>query len=276
MDTNGIMESLKAFVPNVHFELIPINNLVSNQNYQRKLSQRHIDRTVANFDLRQINPVKVSRRVGSNYVINGQHTVEIIAAASGSRDTPVWCMVYDDMEYLEEADVFAQQQKYTKLLSAYEIFMANVEADSDSHIVIKSIVEQCGLRLSTSKSSGGICAVSALREIFERDGYEGLDRTIKLIVKTWEGEANSLTANMLRGVSLIVATFGDSLRDDLFAERIGSISAREITRTAKERHAGSLGFAETMLLLYNKKTQSTLSMTRLHRPENKNAASYSQ
>ena len=276
MDTNGVMESLKAFVPNVHFELIPINNLVSNQNYQRKLSQRHIDRTVANFDLRQINPVKVSRRGGSNYVINGQHTVEIIAAASGSRDTPVWCMVYDDMEYLEEADVFAQQQKYTKLLSAYEIFMANVEADSDSHIVIKSIVEQCGLRLSTSKSSGGICAVSALREIFERDGYEGLDRTIKLIVKTWEGEANSLTANMLRGVSLIVATFGDSLRDDLFAERIGSISAREITRTAKERHAGSLGFAETMLLLYNKKTRSTLSMTRLHRPENKNAASYSQ
>ena len=276
MDKNGIMESLKAFVPNVHFELLPINNLVSNQNYQRKLSQRHIDRTVANFDLRQINPVKVSRRGGSNYVINGQHTVEIIAAASGSRDTPVWCMVYDDMEYLEEADVFAQQQKYTKLLSAYEIFMANVEADSDSHIVIKSIVEQCGLRLSTSKSSGGICAVSALRELFERDGYEGLDRTIKLIVKTWEGEANSLTANMLRGVSLIVATFGDTLRDDLFAERIGSISAREITRTAKERHAGSLGFAETMLLLYNKKTRSTLSMTRLHRPENKNAASYSQ
>ena len=267
MDRTDIMERFKAFIPNVHFELIPISNLVSNQNYQRKLSQRHIDRTVANFDLYQINSVKVSRRDGKNYVINGQHTIEIIAAASGSRETPVWCMVYDELEYLHEADIFAQQQKYTKLLSSYEIFMANVEADIDSHIVIKNIVEQCGLRLSTTKRGGGICAVSALREIFDKNGYEGLDRTIKLVVKTWEGEANSLTANMLRGVSLIVATFGDSLRDDLFAERIGSISAREISRTAKERRAGSVGYAETMLLLYNKKTKSTLSMTRLHSPE---------
>ena len=261
------MNVFSAFVPNVHFELIPMSNLVSNQEYQRKLSQRHIDRTAANFDLYQINPVKVSRRDGKNYVINGQHTIEIIAAASGSRETPVWCMVYDDLKYLHEADIFAQQQKYTKPLSPYEIFMANIEADSDSHIMIKTIVEQCGLRLATSKSSGGICAVSALHEIFKKNGYEGLDRTIKLLVKTWEGEASSLTANMLRGVALIVATFGDSLRDDLFAERIGSFSAREITRTAKERRAGSIGYAETMLLLYNKKTKSTLSMTRLHNSE---------
>ena len=264
MDTSN---GFSLFVPDVQFELIPISNLTSKQDYQRKLSQRHIDRTVANFDLRQINPVKVSRRDGKNYVMNGQHTIEIIAAASDSRETPVWCMVYNDMDYIEEAEVFAEQQKYTKLLSSFEIFMANIEADSDRHIIIKNIVEQCGLRLSTSKSSGGICAVSALREIYDKGGYEGLDRTIKLIVKTWEGEANSLTSNMLRGVSLIVATFSESLRDELFAERIGSVSAREIARTAKERGGGAVGYAETMLLLYNKKTKSTLSMTRLHNPE---------
>ena len=52
------MENFKAFVPNVHFELIPMSNLVSNQDYQRKLSQRHIERTVANFHLYHINPVR--------------------------------------------------------------------------------------------------------------------------------------------------------------------------------------------------------------------------
>lgn len=264
MNTNNPAENFNAFVPNVHFELIPISNLVSNQEYQRKLSLRHIDRTVENFDLRQINPVKVSRREGKNYVMNGQHTIEIIAAASDSRETPVWCMVFNDMDYVEEAEVFAEQQKYTKQLSALEIFLANIEADSDKHIIIKTIVEQCGLRLAKAKSNGGICAVTALRDIFDKSGYEGLDRTIKLIIKTWEGEANSLTSNMLRSVSLIVATFGDILRDDLFAERIGAVSAREIARTAKERGGGAVGYAETMLLLYNKKTKSRLSMTRLH------------
>ena len=261
------MEYFNGFVPKVHFELIPISNLVSNQDYQRKLSPRHIERTTANFDLYQINPIKVSRRDGKNYVINGQHTIEIIAAVSGSRETPVWCMVYDDLEYLHEATIFAQQQKYTKLLSAYEIFMANVEADSDKHIVIKNIVEQYGLCLSKAKSNRGICAVTALLEVYTKNGYEGLDRTIRLIVKTWEGEANSLTANMIRGVALIVSTFSESLRDDMFAERVGSISAREITRTAKERRAGSVGFAETILLMYNKKTKSQLSMTRLYNPD---------
>ena len=261
------MDDIKEFVPNAHFELIPINSLVSNQEYQRKLSQRHIDKTVANFDLYQINPVKVSRRNGQNFVINGQHTVEIIAAASGSRSTPVWCMVYDDLEYLHEADIFAQQQKYTKPLSSYEIFKANVESDSDKHIMIQSIVEQNGLSIVSSKATCGICAVSSLTEIFDKYGYHALDRTIKLLVGTWEGDANSLTASMIRGVALLVVTFSESLKDDLFVVRVGSVSAREITRTAKERHAGTIGYAETMLLIYNKKTKSTLSMIRLHGPD---------
>jgi len=261
------MNDLEKFVPSVHFELIPISNLVSNQEYQRRLSQRHIDRTTAHFDLYQINPVKVSRRDGLNYVINGQHTVETVAAASGSRETPVWCMVYDDLEYTREADIFANQQKYTKTLSTYEIFKANVEADSDRHIMIQSIVEQHGLSIVSSKTSCGICAVASLTEIFDKYGYQMLDRVIRLVVGAWEGDANSLTANMLRGVALLVTTFSESLRDDLFIERVGSVSAREITRTAKERRAGSIGFAETMLLIYNKKTKSTLSMIRLHNPE---------
>lgn len=106
------MDELHQFVPNVHFELIPIKDLVSNQNYQRNLSLGHVKRTVAHFDPYQINPVKVSRRNGINYVFDGQHTIEIVATASESRETPVWCMVYDDLEYTEEADIFANQKKY--------------------------------------------------------------------------------------------------------------------------------------------------------------------
>lgn len=82
-------ENLLKFVPNVHFEQIPIKNLVSNQEYQRNLSHSHILRAAENFDLYQINPVKVSRRDGINYVFNGQHTIEIVALVSGSRETPV-------------------------------------------------------------------------------------------------------------------------------------------------------------------------------------------
>ena len=45
------MDKFSNYVPNVHFEKIPIRNLVSNQDYQRNLSQAHIARAAANFDL---------------------------------------------------------------------------------------------------------------------------------------------------------------------------------------------------------------------------------
>ena len=92
-------ERFNQFIPQVHFELIPIRNLVSNQEYQRSISEKQVLHAAENFDVNQINPVKVSRRNGMNYVFNGQHTIEIVAMVSGSRDTPVWCMIYDDLEY---------------------------------------------------------------------------------------------------------------------------------------------------------------------------------
>ena len=96
------MDDYSMYVPKVHYELIPIKNLVSNQEYQRVLSTNQVQKVAANFDVFQINPVKVSRRDGINYVFNGQHTIEIIALVSGSRDTPVWCMIYDELEYQNE------------------------------------------------------------------------------------------------------------------------------------------------------------------------------
>jgi hypothetical protein len=115
------MQDLSKFVPDFHVELIPIKNLVSNQEYQRNLSRSHIAKAAANFNLYQVNPVKVSRRDGINYVFNGQHTIEIVALVSGSRETPVWCMIYDDLDYEHEADIFANQMKYVKPLQPFEI-----------------------------------------------------------------------------------------------------------------------------------------------------------
>lgn len=153
------------FVPNVHFEQIPIRNLVSNQEYQRNLSVKHVQRAAANFDLYQVNPVKVSRRNGINYVFNGQHTIEIIALVSQSRETPVWCMIYDDLEYEHEADIFANQQKYVKPLLPYEIFMANIEAGSDKQLIIRDLVESYRLHVAPRAAPCHICAVSTLEQI---------------------------------------------------------------------------------------------------------------
>ena len=255
---NEIEESFSKYVPNVNYELIPIKNLVSNQDYQRNLSQKHVQKAAAHFDLYQINPVKVSRRDGINYVFNGQHTIEIIALVSGSRETPVWCMVYDDLIYTKEADIFANQMKYTKPLMPFEIFMANIEAGSDKQLIIKDLVESYDLEITSSASPGGICAVATLESIYDKSGYHGLDRVLRLCVGTWEGVPQSFSANMLNGISRVITAYGDSLKDNLFKERLGRISVKELARTARDRRAGSLGFAEAIVITYNKKNHSAL------------------
>lgn len=251
------MDYLEQFVPKVYFEKIPIKNLVSNQDYQRNLSQGHIEKAAENFDLYQINPVKVSRRDGVNYVFNGQHTIEIVAKVSGSRETPVWCMIYDDLSYSHEADIFANQMKFVKALQPYEVFMANLEANNPDQLMIRDLVESYGLTIGTKRAPGVICAVSALESIYSKYGMHVLSRVLRLIIGAWEGDINSFSANILNAVAKICVVYKGHLNEEVFKEKVGAISIKALTRIAKERRAGSMGYAEAMIIEYNGKKKNS-------------------
>ena len=62
-------------------------------------------------------------------------------------------MIYDELEYTQEADIFANQMKYTKPLAAYEIFMANIEA---GNVMYKTLTY-----LANSKNAGIILGAKA-------------------------------------------------------------------------------------------------------------------
>lgn len=251
------MSYLDQFVPNVYFEKIPIKNLVSNQDYQRNLSQGHIEKAADHFDLYQINPVKVSRRDGINYVFNGQHTIEIVARVSGSRETPVWCMIYDDLSYAHEADIFANQMKFVKNLQPYEVFMANIEAGNQDQLMIRDVVESYGLEIGMKTAPGYICAVSSLENIYSKYGVHVLSRVLRLIIGAWEGDVKSFSANILNAVTKLCVTFKNQLNEEIFKEKCGAISVKALTRIAKERRPGAMGFAEAMVIEYNGKKKNS-------------------
>ena len=267
MDEIILTEQQKRCIPDVTFELIPIRNLVSNQAYQRPLSEGHIRSAVEEFDVYQINPVKVSRRDGINYVFDGQHTIEIVASESGSRDTPVWCMIYE-LKYEEEAHIFADQQKHVKSLVPYETFEAHIEAGGPKQMMIKSVVESYGLRITCTQQPNGVCAVSTLERIYDKYGQTVMDSALRLAVETWEGETNSLSGNMLMAIARIIVAYGDSLKEDVFKDHVGKVSVKSIIRTAKERRPGAMGFAEAMMIQYNLKNKYRLSLRTLYGGKN--------
>ena len=253
------------YVPKVSLELIPINELVCDQKYQRELSQKQVKKIVKNFTPYQINPVKVSRRDGKNYVINGQHTMEIIAQISESHETPVWCMIYDEMDYTTEATVFAEQMKYVRALTPYEVFIAKLEAGNQDSLMIKAIVEQYHLVIGKESQDGMICAIKALEDIYDKLGIDILSRTIRVNVNTWGGNVKSLSGNMLKGLAILLATYDDGIKDDVFIDKLGAMSLKELIRTGNERKRGPFGFAEAMYLDYTYKCRTTLSMEPLYK-----------
>ena len=103
------------------------------------------------------------------------------------------------------------------------------------------MVESYGLVVSSQKTVGTISAIGTLVSIYKDHGYQILDRTLRLCIGAWEGDINSLTASILRGIMQLVVTFGDALRDDLFTEKVGMLSLRELLRTARERRGACDG-----------------------------------
>ena len=139
---------------------------------------------------------------------------------------------------------------YVKPLLPYEPFMASIEAGSDKYLIIQDLVESYNLTLSSAKIPGGICAISTLETIYDKHGFHVLDHVLRLIIGTWEWEPNSLSANMLNGVSRLVVAYGDQIKDTVFKERLGKISIKTLSQTAKDRRVGSFGYAEAILIFF--------------------------
>ena len=53
---------------------------------------------------------------------------------------------------------------------------------------------------------------------------------------------------MLNAVSKICVVYGDELNEEVFKEKVGNLSIKQITRLAKERRRGSMGYAVTVML----------------------------
>ena len=131
-------------------------------------------------------------------------------------------------------------------------------------MLIRDLVYSYNLELgSTQKRHGTICAIAALENIFDKYGYHVLDKALRMLVSTWEGEMYSLSGNTLNAVARLIAAYGDALNEETFKERLGLVSMKTIIRTARERRPGSLEYAEAMLVFYNKKCKYRLSMKKL-------------
>lgn len=128
------------------------------------------------------------------------------------------------------------------------------------------------MEITSSATPGGIFAISTLEAIHDKYGFQMLDQVLKLCVNTWEGSAQSFSSGIMKGIAKLIDAYGDEFKEDVFIDRLSSVSPKEIIRTAKERRAGSMGYAEAMLIYYNKRTRNPLQWDKLYAHKKRSSA----
>lgn len=91
---------------NGKLEKIPIKELVYNTKLPLDYLKLLAEQSATECEKLHIQPVVIARRNGVNYIINGQHTVDIVVAVTGTRDTAVWCKVFENIHFECEEEIF--------------------------------------------------------------------------------------------------------------------------------------------------------------------------
>ena len=100
------MTGNNPFGSNGKLEKIPIKELVYNSKLSLDYLKLHAEHSATECEKLHIQPVIVARHKGVNYIINGQHTVDIVVAVTGTQDTAVWCKVFEDIHFEREEEIF--------------------------------------------------------------------------------------------------------------------------------------------------------------------------
>lgn len=100
------MNNCDSLASDWKLERIPIRDLVYSSNIPGKMLELPSDSPVFEDDKVHIPPVVVLRRDGVNYIVNGQHTIDIVVCLTQSRDTAIWCKVYENVTFNSEEEIF--------------------------------------------------------------------------------------------------------------------------------------------------------------------------
>ena len=210
--------------------------LITGQRYQRPVQEPDVDKLIRKWNPRKLRPLVVSFRDGRYYVIDGQHRLAALRKMNDGRDVFVECLVYDDLTYEQEADLYYELSKADRPLSSAEATKALIESQSDPEVTeINRMIESAGFRWLMENQRAGEHEIGATRtviSVYRLLGREAFARMLSLLELTWHGAPQSLTAMMLSGMALFLKTYEMELDDKAFAQHMEMVEPSAILRRA--------------------------------------------
>ena len=240
--------------------------LQSNQGYQRAVDPNHVKRIVDHFDPMYLDEILVSSRDGYYYVIDGQNRIAAFKHMNGGKDCLVNCKIFRGLTYEQEADMFCHLDAIKKKLRYCQSIQARTEAKNDTVIVaITDILSAYGIKWSFRdagpNTDSTIKASKVLVDTYEELGPQMFELVIRLLTRTWNGHAGSMSAQFIKGLSLFVKVYVHDADEDVFVKKLSGITPAEVKSLARAEVSASnnrLKYASVFWRKYNYRSANKL------------------
>lgn len=250
-----LIDQLRTAIPDlpVCLLVLPIDRLMIDQTYQRKLSPSH-KRIARNWNRRAAGMLIIGRRPdGSLWVIDGQQRLGAMRILGVSS----WpCQVIDTAGAEDEAKIFSILNGGRTALTGRDVFRSRLASNEPLALLVCQICNECGFRFSLSSNCGTneIGALSTIYAIASTDdGPEILRKTLRLIRSAWPGDRSAIQATYLRGVAYFFSKHGGRIDERRAINVFVKYTADRIIQDAKRTIGGDLSSNITRALtrLYN-------------------------
>jgi len=205
---------------------------------QRALrSSKHADYIANNYNPNLFDPLIVSYRNGSYYVIDGQHRLHAVKKRFGNNYI-VECRVIKDLSLEDEAELFVKLNSCSKPLQYADKAKGLYYSGDKTMTDLVEICKKNGIELGINDNArankdGRITAVKALVDTYEKLGSKATERVVRLLNDTWDGKADGFKNEMIKSVATIISLYGEEVSDRLFIRKLSKVDPRMLIGIAR-------------------------------------------
>lgn len=228
-------------------------DLAVNGGYQRPLDESKVQKILKEFNPCLVNPIKVNRRAdGTYWVIDGQHTLEVLRRRNGGDNTSVLCTIRYGLTRDDERLLFLEQNGLVKALTVYDRMSAELAGNIGASATIKYVCERNGFKLERAKKDNSINAIAAVVNIYKKYGVGRLNEMLFILRESYNGESASLQQGMLYGLSGFLEKYDMQIKEERLIMQLRKTPVYEIVRNSKG-YSGTLErrFGIAILIAYN-------------------------
>lgn len=247
-------------IPQYEIKMINTKDLCIDT-YQRELEDPRVKKILKNFNPYLPNIIKVSFRDGKYWVFDGQHTVAALKAHNGGKDLMAECKVFFGLTYNDESELFCLQNGISRsVLTADKLKAAYLREDPAARKLVNT-AQSAGWTVDfiTSPAQGRLHSLASVCWAFKYLEPNQFYEMLSVIKCAWMGASESVSAEMLRGMSIFVKTYYGLYDRRRLIACLQKISPLAIVRDGKAMaFGGNAKYARVILNAYNKKAHNRL------------------